>query len=69
MAPQIEEARKRIAACRECGDGVLDLGGLGLDDAALNVLLPDLLTLPPLNALNLGPAGETSSESVDLFTP
>jgi hypothetical protein len=66
MAPQIEEARKRIAECRERGDGVLDLGDLGLDDAALNKLLPDLLSLPPLNALNFGPAGATSSQSIDL---
>ena len=43
MTPQMEEARKAIAVCRERGDGVLDLGGLGIDDAALRELLPELV--------------------------
>lgn len=57
MKPRINAARKAIAACRQRGDGVLDLGGLGLDDAALSGLLPELIKLP-LKMLNLGLAGE-----------
>lgn len=64
MEPDIEAARKAIADCRERGDGVLDLGGLGLDDAALRELLPDLIKLPPLKTLNLGLAGEVDLESI-----
>jgi hypothetical protein len=66
MKPDIKAARKQIAACRERGDGVLDLGGLGLDDAALNELLPEIIKLPPLKALNLGLAGEVDTQSIDL---
>ena len=66
MRPQIKAARKAIAACRERGDGVLDLGGLGLDDAALRELLPELIKLPPLKTLNLGLAGEVDSQSIGL---
>ena len=51
MKPDIKAARKAIAACRERGDGVLDLGGLGLDDAALQELLPEIIKLPPLKTL------------------
>ena len=66
MKPQIKAARKAIAACRERGDGVLDLGGLGLDDDALRELLPEIIKLPPLKTLNLGLAGEVDSQSIDL---
>ena len=66
MKPDIKAARKQIAACRERGDGVLDLGGLGLDDAALKELLPEIIKLPPLKTLNLGLAGEVDSQSIDL---
>ena len=66
MKPDIKAARKQIAACRERGDGLLDLGGLGLDDAALKELLPEIIELPPLKALNLGRAGEVDSQSIDL---
>jgi hypothetical protein len=66
MKPDIKAARKAIAACRERGDGVLDLGGLGVDDAALKELLPEIIKLPPLKALNLGRAGEVDSQSIDL---
>jgi hypothetical protein len=52
--PQIEEARRRIAACRAKGDGVLDLGGLHLDDDALELLTPEIERLPPLRVLYLG---------------
>ena len=43
-----------------------DLGGLGLDDAALKELLPEIIKLPPLKTLNLGLAGEVDSQSIDL---
>ena len=66
MTPDIKAARKAIAACRKRGDGVLDLGGLGLDDAALRELLPELVKLPPLKTLNFGLAGEVDSQSIDL---
>ena len=66
MRPQIKAARKAIAACRKRGGGVLDLGGLGLDDAALRELLPEIIRLPPLKALNLGLVGEVDSQSIDL---
>ena len=66
MKPQIKAARKAIAACRERGDGVLDLGGLGLDDELLRELLPEIIKLPPLKTLNLGLAGEVDSQSIDL---
>ena len=58
MKPDIKAARKAIAACRKRGDGVLDLGGLGLDDDALRGFCRDLIKLPPLKTLNLGLAGE-----------
>ena len=64
MAPQIEEARKRIAECRRRGDGVLDLGGLDLDDPALTYLLPEILKLPPLRVLHLGLAGELDHTTI-----
>ena len=40
MQPQIEEARKRIAACRERGDSDLWISEASDLTAALNVLLP-----------------------------
>ena len=66
MKPQIKAARKAIAACRERGDGSLDLGGLGLDDESLRELLPEIIKLPPLKTLNLGLAGKVDSRSIDL---
>jgi len=53
MRAQIETARERIAASDERGDGVLDLGGLGLNDATLTELLPEIIKLPLPNTLNI----------------
>jgi internalin A len=52
--PQMDEALRRIADCRAKADGVLDLGGLGLDDGSLATLMPEIEQLPPLLILYLG---------------
>ncbi len=54
MQPQMDEARRRIIAASAAGGDELDLGGLGLDDAALQALLPEMRPMSGLKRLWLG---------------
>ena len=66
MKPEIKEARKAIAACRERGDGVLGPRGPWPRRCRAQELLPEIIKLPPLKTLNFGLAGEVDSQSIDL---
>ncbi len=62
MQPQMDEARRRIAAAIAAGGEELDLGGLGLDDAALAALLPQMRPMAGLKELWLGYEKEVSEK-------
>jgi internalin A len=57
--PQIDEARRRLEAAIATRADTLDLGGLSLDDDAMEQLLPRVQPLPWLKRLYLGLDAET----------